>query len=55
MSSLECDVEGARRVGAGAVWLNRGGGPGESSITPDYEVSSLHELQAILRACVTDA
>ena len=42
--SLECDVEGARRVGAVSVWLNRDGRPRESNITPDYEISSLREL-----------
>ncbi len=46
--SLENDVAGAQNVGASAVWLNREGVPNDTEIQPDYEVTSLTEIPAIL-------
>ena len=45
--SLESDVQGAKRVGAVSVWLNRERKPRESGIVPDFEICSLHELSII--------
>ena len=46
--SLATDVEGARRVGAVSVWLNRDRIPNHTEIHPDYEIHSLIELQKFL-------
>jgi putative hydrolase of the HAD superfamily len=46
--SLTSDVAGANAVGAISVWLNRSGEPNQTSILPDYEVSSLSELPNLL-------
>lgn len=46
--SLESDVIGAKKVGAHAVWLNRDGVQNTTNIQPDYEISSLSEIPAIL-------
>lgn len=46
--SLVNDVAGAQNVGAPAVWLNRNGEPNNTDIQPDYEVSTLTEIPAIL-------
>ena len=46
--SLKNDVMGARNVGAPSVWLNREGISNETEIQPDYEVTSLAEIPAIL-------
>ena len=46
--SLENDVAGARNAGAHSVWLNREGVPNDTEIRPDYEVTSLTEIPAIL-------
>ena len=46
--SLKNDVMGAKNVGAPTVWLNREGVPNDTEIQPDYEVSSLAEISAIV-------
>ena len=46
--SLENDVAGARNAGVNSVWLNREGVPNDTEIRPDYEVTSLTDIPAIL-------
>ena len=46
--SLENDIAGAKNVGAPSVWLNRDELPNDTNIQPDYEVTSLTELLAIV-------
>ena len=46
--SLKNDVAGARNVGAPSVWLNREGAPNNTEVQPDYEVTSLIEIPAIV-------
>ena len=46
--SLKNDVAGAGNAGAYSVWLNREGEPNDTEIRPDYEVTSLTEIPAIL-------
>ncbi len=46
--SLENDVAGAQNVGAHAVWLNRDKRLNNTNIQPDYKISSLTEIPAIL-------
>lgn len=48
--SLEKDVRGAQIAGIKSVWLNREKDRNDTDITPDYEISSLEELPAILDA-----
>jgi putative hydrolase of the HAD superfamily len=47
-NSLHSDVQGAQAVGMKTVWINRSGGPNETTITPDFEVAGLEELADIL-------
>jgi len=47
--SLHSDVMGAQAIGMKAAWINRLGRPRVESITPDFEVSNLVELQRILQ------
>jgi putative hydrolase of the HAD superfamily len=47
--SLERDVFGAKAVGIKAVWLNRHGTSKDESVVPDFEVSSLGQLTAIIK------
>ena len=46
--SLKNDVFGAKNVGAPSVWLNREGVPNDTETQPDYEVTSLAEIPAIV-------
>ena len=46
--SLETDIAGARNAGVPSVWLNREGLPNDTETQPDYEVTSLTEIPAIL-------
>ena len=46
--SLENDVAGAQNVGAHAVWINREGVRNHTEIQPDYEITKLTEIPAIL-------
>ena len=46
--SLKNDVAGAKNVGVPSVWLNRDGLPNDTGIQPDYEVTSLTEILAIV-------
>ncbi len=46
--SLENDVAGAKNVGAPSVWLNREGVSNNTDIQPDYEITTLEEILAIL-------
>lgn len=46
--SLETDVDGAKRAGVAAIWLNRKGKRNNTGVEPDYEITSLTELLSIL-------
>ncbi|MDA0745324.1 MAG: HAD family hydrolase [bacterium] len=46
--SLKNDVAGAAGAGARSVWLNRNNQMNNTEIKPDYEVTSLTEIPAIL-------
>ena len=46
--SLKNDVFGAKNVGAPSVWLNREGVPNDTETEPDYEVTSLADILAIV-------
>lgn len=46
--SLENDVAGAKNVGVPSVWLNRQGVSNNTDIQPDYEITTLAEIPAIL-------
>ena len=48
--SLNSDVQGAQEAGLRAVWINRTGKARHDGIIPDWEISSLDELDAILTA-----
>ena len=46
--SLKNDVAGGKNAGAPTVWLNREGVPNDTKIQPDYEITSLNEIPAIV-------
>jgi FMN phosphatase YigB (HAD superfamily) len=46
--ALEGDVAGAQNVGVRAVWLNRNGQYRPASIEPDWEITSMAELDDTL-------
>ena len=46
--SLQSDILGANRYGIRSVWLNPGGAPNDTGVTPDHEISNLRELLEIL-------
>lgn len=46
--SLRSDVEGAKRVGAWVVWVNRDGATADGEHQPDFQISALSELLEIL-------
>jgi putative hydrolase of the HAD superfamily len=46
--SLVRDIRGAREVGMRTAWVNRSGRDRDGGITPDWELSSLEQLIAIL-------
>ncbi|MDE0682609.1 MAG: HAD family hydrolase [Candidatus Poribacteria bacterium] len=46
--SLKNDVAGAKNVGAPSIWLNREGAPNDTETQPDYEITSLTEIPAIV-------
>lgn len=53
--TFEADVVGAKGVGMDAVWLNRRGEPlPDAPVRPDYIVSQLGDLDAILPSLVED-
>jgi putative hydrolase of the HAD superfamily len=47
-NSLITDVQGAQRAGMRAVWVNRPDNSRDDGIVPDWEISSLNELNSIL-------
>lgn len=47
--SLQNDVDGANRIGATSIWLNRSGKKNTTPIVPDYEISVLNQLNFILK------
>lgn len=49
-NSLTSDVQGAQNTGLRTVWINRSGKSRDDRIVPDWEISSLDELDAILRS-----
>jgi len=48
-ASLESDIAGAKAIGMKTAWLNRNGRPGNNSIVPDIELSSLKRLITTLK------
>jgi FMN hydrolase / 5-amino-6-(5-phospho-D-ribitylamino)uracil phosphatase len=46
--SVRSDIQGAKAIGAFAVWLNRSGVSRPSDIEPDFEISTLLELNPLL-------
>lgn len=46
--SLTSDIQGGINAGMTTVWVNYRGYPGCSHIRPDYEISSLDQLEALL-------
>lgn len=49
-NNLESDIEGAQRAGMRAVWVNRSGERADNGVVPDWEISSLEELNAVLES-----
>ena len=49
-NSLTSDVQGAQNTGMRTVWINRSGKSRDDRVVPDWEISSLDELDAILRS-----
>jgi putative hydrolase of the HAD superfamily len=47
-NSLETDIRGAQEAGMTTVWMNRNKEKNRSTIMPDYEISSISELEMIL-------
>ena len=47
-NNLATDIEGAQNAGMRAVWVNRSKLIRDAAIVPDWEISSLMELQPIL-------
>jgi putative hydrolase of the HAD superfamily len=47
-NSLASDIQGAQDAGMQAVWINRSGPVPQAGITPDWEISTLDELNTIL-------
>ena len=47
-NALDSDIIGAQKVGIKTIWLNRNKENNESEIKPDYEISSLNELEILL-------
>ncbi|MES1942079.1 HAD family hydrolase [Salinisphaera sp. T5B8] len=45
---LDTDIAGANAIGATSVWLNREGRENDTAIVPDYTITSLAELNALL-------
>ncbi|MES1947536.1 HAD family hydrolase [Salinisphaera sp. C84B14] len=46
--ALDTDIAGANAIGATSVWLNRDGRANETAIVPDYTITTLAELDALL-------
>ncbi|MGE0911098.1 HAD family hydrolase [Bacillus atrophaeus] len=46
--NVNTDILGAGRAGMKTVWVNRTGKKNETDVKPDYVISDLHELFAIL-------
>ena len=46
--ALDTDIAGANGIGATSVWLNREGKENDTAIMPDYTITSLAELNALL-------
>lgn len=51
-NKLATDISGAQQAGIKAVWLNRDREKRSDSAGPDYEISTLNELQLILDSLV---
>ncbi len=51
-NSLDSDIIGANEAGIKTVWLNRKKQENQSNINPDYEISSISELEFILNDLV---
>jgi putative hydrolase of the HAD superfamily len=47
-NSLQSDISPALKLGMAAVWVNREGKVGDSSIVPDAEVTDLRKLKELL-------
>ena len=46
--SLTSDIRGGRNAGLRTCWFNPHGKPARADIVPDYEVSALEQLPALL-------
>ncbi|ENH95962.1 hypothetical protein J416_13329 [Gracilibacillus halophilus YIM-C55.5] len=46
--NLKTDILGANRAGITSVWINRENKQALKDITPDYEITNLHELSSLL-------
>lgn len=49
-NNLQSDIEGAQHAGMRAIWVNRSGERVENGVVPDWEISTLQELDAILES-----
>ncbi len=49
-NNLDSDIIGAQRAGIKTVWLNRDNEENQSDIKPDYEISSISELESVLNS-----
>lgn len=47
-NSLRTDIQGAQAIGMKAVWVNREATRNDGAVQPDWEVSSLRDLEKIL-------
>ena len=47
-NSLESDIDGAQKAGMRAVWINRSGAACNKDIHPDWEISNLLSLPALV-------
>lgn len=46
--SLTSDIRGGKNAGLRACWFNPHGKPPRADIVPDYEISALDQLPALL-------
>ncbi len=48
-NSLTSDIQGAQTIGMQTVWINRSSKSRDDSVVPDWEISGLDELDAVLQ------
>jgi FMN phosphatase YigB (HAD superfamily) len=49
-NNLVTDIVAAQNAGLRAIWVNRSGATPEAGILPDWEISSLCQLESILNS-----